>query len=286
MNAVPLTKNPVLQRVLTAAVLLPLFVWLVLGASSTLFASVMALIVFWAAVEWTRLMKISLLPLGIFYPITLLFLLLCADLAIASGVPLVLFVVFSALIFWILATVLVVYYPRSARLWSKNVAVKALMGVFCFVPCWVAVTYIRESFNNGRSTLLFVFFLIWAMDSGAWFVGRKWGRHKLLPAVSPGKTREGLAGGLIAAGLVTFSVLYWDNTPAVIWPGALLICLITALFSVVGDLFESMIKREAGVKDSGCLLPGHGGLLDRIDSILAAAPIFVSGAMMLEIILR
>ena len=80
--------------------------------------------------------------------------------------------------------------------------------------------------------------------------------------------------------------LYWSKTPGIIWPGAALLCFVTAAFSVVGDLFESMLKREAGIKDSGCLLPGHGGLLDRIDSLLAAAPIFVFGAMLLDIILR
>ncbi len=129
--------------------------------------------------------------------------------------------------------------------------------------------------------MLFLLVLIWIADSGAYFAGRRWGRVKLAPAVSPGKTREGVYGALAGAMLCALA-LAWMR-PEI---GAALVtiplCLLTCLVSVAGDLFESLIKRQAGVKDSGTLLPGHGGVLDRIDSLTAAAPVFVFGLMWLE----
>ena len=118
---------------------------------------------------------------------------------------------------------------------------------------------------------------MWVADIGAYFSGRRFGRHKLAPAISPGKTREGVIGGLMA-NLLWMLLIYQFSLG---WGLALLpfliIGLATSLISVVGDLFESVLKREAGVKDSGKLLPGHGGVLDRVDSVIAATPIFISG---------
>ncbi len=114
-----------------------------------------------------------------------------------------------------------------------------------------------------------------------YFTGKQWGRHKLLPLVSPGKSVEGLIGALVNTVILTMIALWLCNTPSVVWPWAMLLSLSTVLFSIVGDLFESVMKREANVKDSGQLLPGHGGLLDRIDSLTAAAPVFAFGAWLL-----
>jgi phosphatidate cytidylyltransferase len=125
--------------------------------------------------------------------------------------------------------------------------------------------------------LLYLLSLVWVADIGAYFSGRRFGRNKLAPAISPGKTREGLIGGLLA-NLLWMLVVYWISQG---WGIALLPFLLvgvaTSLISVVGDLFESVLKREAGVKDSGSLLPGHGGVLDRVDSLIAATPVYVSG---------
>ena len=119
--------------------------------------------------------------------------------------------------------------------------------------------------------------VVWSADTFAYLAGRRFGKRKLAPSISPGKTIEGLAGGLIGAGLVALlaAIYALDLSPAqtLIW---LLASLVAALFSVVGDLFESRLKRRAGVKDSGGLLPGHGGVLDRIDGLLAAAPVFAT----------
>jgi phosphatidate cytidylyltransferase len=125
--------------------------------------------------------------------------------------------------------------------------------------------------------VLFLLVLIWIADSGAYFAGRRWGRRKLAPLVSPGKTREGaygaLAGGLLWGGVL--AALYGVSVPQ--QGGLVLLCLLTVVASIVGDLYESLSKRERGVKDSGSLLPGHGGILDRIDSLTAAAPVFALG---------
>lgn len=275
-------KDSAFRRIITVIILLPLFVLLVLKASPKVFGGVTVLAVLWGGVEWVTLMGVRKFPSVIVFPLLILAL-IYTSIDFAVPVPMVML---AAACWWLIAAILVVRYPRHAALWSQNVIIKALMGVFCLVPCWIAINYIRLSFIDGPDTLLFVFLLIWAMDSGAWFAGRKWGKTPLMPSVSPGKTREGLLGGLVAAGCVTVFALYWSKTPFQIIPGAVVLCLMTAIFSVVGDLFESMLKREAGIKDSGCLLPGHGGLLDRIDSLLAAAPVFVFGAMLLEKILR
>jgi phosphatidate cytidylyltransferase len=140
------------------------------------------------------------------------------------------------------------------------------------------VNYLRNS-PHGIAILLVLFALIWGADSGAYFVGKKWGKHKLLPQVSPGKTWEGLSGALGVTVIITFFSLFIFKVPYIRWPVALCLALITVLFSIVGDLFESMLKRRVGLKDSGHSLPGHGGILDRIDSLTAAAPIFASGLL-------
>jgi len=127
--------------------------------------------------------------------------------------------------------------------------------------------------------LLYLLSLVWVADIGAYFIGKRFGRHKLAPSISPGKTREGLLGGLVSS-LLWMIVVYQASAG---WGIALLpfllIGVLTALASVFGDLFESVLKREAGVKDSSKLLPGHGGVLDRIDGVLAATPVFLSGIL-------
>jgi phosphatidate cytidylyltransferase len=130
---------------------------------------------------------------------------------------------------------------------------------------------------------LFVLLLIWAADTGAYFAGSRWGRRKLAPRISPGKSWEGLFGGLflsllIAAAAVPVLNLAWWQLPQL-----LMLVMVTVLVSIAGDLFESLMKRHAGAKDSSHLIPGHGGVLDRIDSLLAALPVFVLGKIWLEL---
>ena len=157
----------------------------------------------------------------------------------------------------------------------SNNLVSLIQGGFIFLFAWCALLWMR--LEQGAAMTIALLVVVWSADTFAYLAGRRFGKRKLAPSISPGKTIEGLAGGLAGAGLVALlaAIYALDLSPAqtLIW---LLASLVAALFSVVGDLFESRLKRRAGVKDSGGLLPGHGGVLDRIDGLLAAAPVFAT----------
>ena len=158
---------------------------------------------------------------------------------------------------------------------------KLAAGTLAIVPAWCAVAIIHGDQPHGHRWLLVALAIVWAADTGAYFAGRKFGRRKLAPRISPNKTVEGLVGGVVAGvalGLVV--AVFAGATPAQL-PAVALVALVAVLFSVVGDLFESLLKRQAGVKDSSNLIPGHGGLLDRVDGMVAALPAFALGKDML-----
>ena len=154
-----------------------------------------------------------------------------------------------------------------------------MFGWLTLLPTWVAFLVLRSydyqtSTYHGAQLIMFLFLLVWSADVGAYFVGKSLGKRKLLPNVSPGKTLEGFLGGIVCACIMVLilgSVLSWQTAQYMTVLGVTV--LITTI-SVLGDLNESMFKRQAGVKDSGSILPGHGGILDRIDSLTATAPIF------------
>jgi phosphatidate cytidylyltransferase len=176
---------------------------------------------------------------------------------------------------WMLITIALFFYRHSGN-WPLLARVLLLgIGLDLLWICVHALIYLHAQY--GGDMLLFLFTLVWVADIGAYFSGRRFGRRKLAPAISPGKTIEGVIGGL-CANLIWIVSIYHLYTG---WGLTLLqfiaIGILTSLASVVGDLFESVLKREAGVKDSGKSLPGHGGVLDRIDSVIAAAPVFVCG---------
>ncbi len=183
-----------------------------------------------------------------------------------------------SLSWWTVALLLVLFYPTSASLWRQSRFLRLAFGALTLVPFFWGMIALRQYHYNsdhfaGAWWLLFVMLLVWGADSGAYMFGKLFGRHKLAPKVSPGKTWEGFAGGLISSAIIAwvFSLL----APLTVDSRTLLICAIIAtLASVLGDLTESMFKREAGIKDSGNLIPGHGGILDRIDSLTAAIPVF------------
>ena len=151
--------------------------------------------------------------------------------------------------------------------------------MLALVPCGVALAEIRGLEPRGASLLLFTLLLIVSADTGAFFAGRRLGRSRLAPRVSPGKTWEGVIGGMLLAGLIALAGARWFDLPV---RGMLALGVATAVVSVVGDLTESMFKRHTGLKDSGTLFPGHGGVLDRVDSVCAGAPVMLLGLLHFE----
>ncbi|WP_116364780.1 phosphatidate cytidylyltransferase [Parahaliea mediterranea] len=171
-------------------------------------------------------------------------------------------------------------YPTSAVLWG-SVPARTLMGLLVMAFAWVAAVYLL-SFPRGGIVMVCMVLVVAAADIGAYFAGKTFGKHKLAAAVSPAKTWEGFWGGMASALLL--AVVFWYLLPPqmahVSLTAVIAVTLCTALASVVGDLTVSMVKRESGVKDSGSILPGHGGVLDRLDSICGAAPVFALGLLL------
>jgi phosphatidate cytidylyltransferase len=185
-----------------------------------------------------------------------------------------------ACLWWSFALLWVKGYPDSAVLW-RTVLMRSVMGLLILVPGWMSAVYLL-SFPPGRWLMVIMVIVVATADIGAYFTGRRFGRHKLAVLVSPAKTWEGFWGGVAAC--VMLSVVLWYLLPEraahLGIASVVAVVVTTALASVVGDLTVSMVKRESGVKDSGSLLPGHGGVLDRLDSLCGAAPVFALGLLL------
>jgi phosphatidate cytidylyltransferase len=187
-----------------------------------------------------------------------------------------------ACLWWSFALLWVKGYPASAVLW-RTVVMRSAMGFLILVPGWLSAVYIL-SFPQGRLLIVVMVLVTAAADIGAYFTGKHFGRHKLAALVSPAKTWEGFWGGVAACTLL--AVVLWYFLPGrsahLGLASVVLVVVISGLASVVGDLTISMVKRESGVKDSGSLLPGHGGVLDRLDSLCAASPVFALGLLLVD----
>ena len=261
-------------RVLTALVMLPIALLILFVLPEDAFAMCIGLIVLVGAWEWIRLSG----PVSPLLTLTLLVVfsgvLYWSYLLPNVYVPMLLGI---GCIFWVGAAAMVMMYPKSKeQVGGKHV--KLGFGLLVLIPAYVALLYLRR--HDAHLILLALLVtIIWAADVGAYFVGRQFGTTKLAPKVSPGKSWAGLVGGMILALAVGMLVaLIGEPSDYLIspiaWAVLIGIIAVTVLFSVLGDLFESLIKREHGVKDSSSLLPGHGGVLDRIDSLTAATPVF------------
>lgn len=271
------------QRLLTALVLIPLTVWAVLGLSSGALALLLAMFVLLGAWEWGVLMGLnSHAGRTVYLGLMLLALWVAWSVIGRPGVLIGLLVL--ALAWWITALIWLVRYRPARKDGMAAMAAKGVAGILALTPAWAALVAVHANGRSGAYLLLLLLVLIWAADSGAFFAGRRWGSVKLAPQISPGKTREGVYGALAVAGLWAAAGGLWLGLQGLHLMLFVTLCLVTVLFSIVGDLFESMIKRQRGVKDSGHLFPGHGGVLDRVDSLTAAAPVFVLGLYWLEIL--
>jgi phosphatidate cytidylyltransferase len=181
-----------------------------------------------------------------------------------------------AVVWWVGALCWIVFAPRRVAPWSA-----ALAGLLALVPAWLALVRLRLDLPRGEEWVLFALVLVWVADIGAFFFGRRYGKVRLAPDVSPGKTWEGVLGGFAVSAVVAVIGSIWFNVPLYTF---LPLCLAVVGFSIVGDLTESLLKRFAGVKDSGTLLPGHGGVMDRIDSVTGAAPVLLFGLTILGVV--
>ena len=274
------------QRIITALVLVALFLGLLFLAPMQWFAVVVAGVILLGGWEWANLSNLNRALRFVFLAALAAALVFAAEyvfamdfstpdtdrarqiLAVACG-------------WWALAFLWVQGYPASAMLWGNRWA-RGLIGLVVLMPAWLSVVILRGQ-EHGAWLVLFVVAVVVAADVGAYFVGRKFGKHKLAREVSPGKSWEGFFGGLAACLVLALTVSFAFELPVkntVLFSFGV---LVTALASVIGDLVESMFKRHRGIKDSSHILPGHGGILDRLDSLTAALPVFTMAALASEL---
>lgn len=251
------------QRTTTAVIAL-LALALVLYVLPQFYAEVViALVILAGAWEWSGFLQAKTPATRIFYLIFIASLMTGVGMVWPDGVEHVLQI---AAVWWLIALVWTFLFPTPIPL-----LLRWICGALVLVPLWASLVWLYQS---APSLLLFVLLIVWAADIGAYFSGKAFGRVKLAPSISPGKTWEGVIGGLVLVVLLALGRSIWlENDLMVLIP----FCLGVASISIVGDLTVSMFKRTAGLKDSGKLFPGHGGVLDRVDSVAAAAPVFAMG---------
>lgn len=278
-------KSPTMlkQRVITGALLAAAAIAAIVWLPAYALIAVLAVATLLGAWEWTDLAALSQPLARLVYCVVSA----CAMIGLLDFTHLfseqpdlqrLRWVLSAAALWWCLAWLWIKTFPRSAAWWGSMWA-RLLMGWLALLPAWLACAYLRLQ-SDGEWKILFLLTLVAAADIGAYFSGTQFGKHKLAPAVSPGKSWEGFWGGLIASVLFALAIwrVLWE--PQLSLPALLTIAALTMLASVLGDLLESMLKRYRGVKDSGNILPGHGGILDRFDSISAAAPVFALGLVL------
>ncbi|MGB0359847.1 MAG: phosphatidate cytidylyltransferase [Endozoicomonas sp.] len=255
------------QRILTALILAPLALGGVFLLPLTGFSIFIGLIIIMGAWEWANLSGFeNALPRAMY---AILIGVLCI---LSSYIPLVPMLMVAG-IWWVIVCLLVKAYPRS-KVCLQGRFVRLIMGALTLVPAWFSL-YCMKQMEDASIQIATVLIIVWSADIGAYFAGKSFGNTKLLERVSPKKTIEGLVGGLLLAVLLSSVVILFGNVSFAHGFSFLLTTIATVLFSVVGDLWESVLKRERGLKDSGSLLPGHGGIMDRIDSLTAAIPIYL-----------
>lgn len=301
------------QRIITATILATVIVSAVLMLPSDYFSLLIAIVVLIGAWEWLNLIDINSTGKRAVFIGTLIFAMLfihlwtyilealvpvmdnlatkykfeMADIRNQSG--LLEWLIIPAVLFWLTIMLLIRKAPLQTLSLQLRSRYKALIGWCVLLAGWMFLSRLRL-FYGSEMTLYFLL-LIWIADIAAYFSGKKWGKNKLAPDISPGKTVEGVYGALVSAAVsaiilcIALSIIYGKPVTFMVAGDLILLSIITVQISVYGDLFFSLVKRQRGVKDSGNLLPGHGGVLDRIDSLIAAAPVFYAGIYLIYMIL-
>ncbi len=269
--------SSLVQRLLTTAALMPIVVWFVMFSHAHAFTLILSIIVFIAAYEWAALSDVTKKHQKYIFALFVL--------AISHGLTALpgdfLYMLMStSLIFWVLVVILIISKPKNLLEIKLGRLRMLVLGVIIVALTFISLYQIRLSFQQGSALLMYLLLLIWIADSGAYFVGRALGKHKLSPVISPGKSLEGVAGGLLSCFVFAFfGAEYFATEKTTLF---IVMSVFIAFISVYGDLFESLMKRRANVKDSGSILPGHGGILDRVDSLIAAGPVFTAFLLMSE----
>lgn len=261
-------------RILTAIILIPLVIWAVIALQQPYFALVSALVIALAAWEWAQFCSWKKIWIRALYAVAVV-----CSLFIAVHLP-GWAILFAGAFWWLIVMCWILFLRKKEKFHPISSWLVAVMGFLVLVPCWEALQVLQHK----PILFLYLLIIIWLADTSAYFGGRLLGRNKLAPSISPNKTMEGFLTALAVT--FTFALLagWFVFTPHdVDWNWILPVMTATAA-SVVGDLFESLLKRQRGLKDSGHLLPGHGGVLDRIDSLTAAAPVFVCGILGLNLL--
>ncbi|MDE2155838.1 MAG: phosphatidate cytidylyltransferase [Xanthomonadaceae bacterium] len=268
-----------LQRTLTALVLAPLVILIILLSSTAVLALIAAAVFLAAWWEWIRLSGLdrtswciagSIVAAAMFALLWRVHATALTPLLLAAGVA-----------WWLLACLWLRHFAFGAAPTRENLWLKLLAGMFVMFPAWIALTSIHGHRPHGHYWTLLAVLIIWAADIGAYFSGRTFGKRKLAPQISPGKTWAGAYGALVAGMLVTMLGGWLLDVRGARLFALAVLAAFTVSASIIGDLIESLMKRHARVKDSGTLIPGHGGLLDRMDSVFAALPVFAAGLLLL-----
>lgn len=261
-----------LLRVVTSLVLIPLILAVVVYGSDEGFALFIGVSLLFATWEWSGLIQFKQHKLRYIYTLTML--LALVGLYFTWTMFMTLIVAFMALLWWVYVLYVILGFQKNQNHFSSSVFFRSFYGVLLFIPAWLSVIALRASSNEYSEWVLVLLILIWMADSAAYFTGRTFGKTRLAHRVSPGKSWEGVAGAFLIVVITAFYYAHWQELPVLLFIG---VCVCTTIFSIIGDLFESVAKRCSDTKDSGQLLPGHGGFLDRLDSLFAAAPVFYLG---------
>ncbi len=262
------------MRIITALILISAVVGGIFYMTAPVSAVVLTLICLLAAYEWLHIVGARLIQSVSFYALLLLG---CYSFYRIEGVAEA--ALGLALVGWGVAFVWILAYQKGHVFWPRSAFFNTVIGLWVILPMWAGLyLLLNQTGAIGPQLTLFLLVIIWSADICAYFSGpylcRHFGRHLLASRVSPGKTWEGVLGAFIGTGLIAYGVLHVFFATYVPISGFFILVLIIVAVSIVGDLFESMVKRNYGKKDSSQLLPGHGGVLDRLDSLTAAAPVF------------
>jgi len=267
------------SRLLTAFLIGPLILWAIYALPAIYFIAFAFVLVSVGAWEWSAFITEKLSTRVIFSAVNIL---LFAAIFISDNSDINLLIIMASLLWWIVSIPLLLSFPFSKDNVIHTKFVTAVIGTVLLLATFVAMVTIRQDRDYGSAYILYLILLIWFADSGAYFAGRALGKNKLLPTVSPGKTWEGVIGALVVTTIVSVVALNLLQIPSSQSLLFIVVTLITVIYSVIGDLSESMFKRMANIKDSGHIIPGHGGVLDRIDSMMSGFPIFFAGLWLME----